>query len=98
MHQVAREGPLTAGLQLKAPHLEDLLRKHPREAQSVSSFAFAYSPAGTAIGAQATCADLPNRFPVVRKHSLSCKCMVHERPECGVWADVVQAKGSSQQP
>ncbi|BDA45555.1 hypothetical protein COCOBI_07-3420 [Coccomyxa sp. Obi] len=51
---VAREGTLTAGLQLKAPHLEDLLRKHPgealKEAQSVSSFAFAYSPAGTAIG------------------------------------------------
>lgn len=64
--QVAREGPLTAGVQLKAPHLEDLLRKRPqqalRDAQSVSSFAFSYSPAGRAVGASPTLISLPQFF------------------------------------
>ncbi len=101
IHQVAREGALTAGLQLKSPHLENLLRKHPgealKQAQSVSSFAFAYSPAGTAIGAQATATVfLGAVYMSQQRHTRNC--MILERLECGVWAGVGQAEGSSQQP
>ena len=52
--QVARDGPLTAGLQLRDPQLAGALQKPGqqlwRETQSKLSYAVAYSPAGPAIG------------------------------------------------
>ena len=51
---MARDGPLTAGLQLRDPQLAGALRKPGqqlwRETQSRLSYAVAYSPAGPAIG------------------------------------------------
>ena len=51
---MARDGPLTAGLQLRDPQLAGALRKPGqqlwRETQSKLSYAVAYSPAGPAIG------------------------------------------------
>ena len=52
--KVARDGPLTAGLQLREPEFSGVLQKggHQlwREVQSKLSYAVAYSPAGPAIG------------------------------------------------
>lgn len=52
--KVARDGPLTAGLQLREPEFSGALQKDGhqlwREVQSKLSYAVAYSPAGPAIG------------------------------------------------
>ncbi len=52
--KVARDGALTAGLQLREPQFSGALQKDGhqlwREVQSKLSYAVAYSPAGPAIG------------------------------------------------
>ena len=52
--KVARDGPLTAGMQLREPEFSGALQKDGhqlwREVQSKLSYAVAYSPAGPAIG------------------------------------------------
>ena len=52
--KVARDGPLTVGLQLRDPQFSGVLSKKGhqvwREIQSKMSYAVAYSPAGPAVG------------------------------------------------